>query len=377
MVNISGYKSKAPQILGILASLVVLPALPLLALPPTAANDGTRTIVTPNNNTFDITGGTRSGDRSNLFHSFNQFNLERNQVANFISQPGINNILGRVVGGNPSLINGLIQVTNGNSNLFLINPAGIVFGQNASLNVPASFTATTALAIGFGNNNLFTALGNNDYANLNGNPNYFIVSPLGMVNDNNLVVNSNQNFPLLRETTGDISQLGGRVDRVFRLSKPGNILSLEVNATELCQQVRGCPNGMLPDNWLLPAVELPRLLTLGVAALGVNPPNSPLPPANGLANSPAPNSPQPINPLQGQNLQNPSSALRVVLTGNSSPNQQPREPSIGNAPLPTGTTSVNASGGALPRYRYPFSVRKFCATGRRSSSYQSPGTFYS
>jgi large exoprotein involved in heme utilization and adhesion len=32
-----------------------------------------------------------------------------------------------------------------------MNPAGIVFGQNASLNVPAAFTATTANGISIGN----------------------------------------------------------------------------------------------------------------------------------------------------------------------------------------------------------------------------------
>ena len=48
------------------------------------------------------------------------------------------------MGGGPSVINGLIQVTGGNSNLFLINPVGIILGQDVPLNVPASFTATTA-----------------------------------------------------------------------------------------------------------------------------------------------------------------------------------------------------------------------------------------
>jgi large exoprotein involved in heme utilization and adhesion len=51
-----------------------------------------------------------------------------------------------------------------------MNPAGIVFGRNASLNVPADFTATTATGIGFGNNNWFNATGNNDYQNLIGTP---------------------------------------------------------------------------------------------------------------------------------------------------------------------------------------------------------------
>ncbi|MCZ0904558.1 filamentous hemagglutinin N-terminal domain-containing protein, partial [Microcoleus sp. HI-ES] len=115
----------------------------------TPATDGTNTQITPSGNQFNINGGQQSGDGANLFHSFQEFGLTQGQTANFISNPNIRNILGRVVGGDASLINGLIQITGGNSNLFLMNPAGIVFGTNASLNVPAAFTATTATGIGF------------------------------------------------------------------------------------------------------------------------------------------------------------------------------------------------------------------------------------
>lgn len=133
------------------------------------ATDGTGTTVTPvpvigipPPTRFDIQGGQLSGDRQNLFHSFQQFGLSQNQIANFISNPNIRNILARIGGGSPSLINGLIQVTGGNSNLLLMNPSGIIFGNNASLNVPAAFTATTATSIGFGSNS-FNATGTNNY----------------------------------------------------------------------------------------------------------------------------------------------------------------------------------------------------------------------
>ena len=116
------------------------------------ARDGVNTAVTTNGNTLNITGGQLSGDRSNLFHSFQQFGLNPNQIANFLSNPEIRNILGRVVGGDPSVINGLLKVSGGNSNLFLMNPAGIVFGANSRLDINGSFTATTANGIGFGNN---------------------------------------------------------------------------------------------------------------------------------------------------------------------------------------------------------------------------------
>jgi filamentous hemagglutinin family protein len=153
--------------LGLLSAIALQP---LHAQPITPANDGTGTVVTPNGNRFDIQEGSLSPDGANLFHSFQQFGLDSAQIANFLSLPSIRNILGRVVGGNPSLINGLIQVTGGNSNLFLMNPAGIIFGKDASLNVPASFTATTATGIGFGGNNWFNAFGNNNYQTLIGTP---------------------------------------------------------------------------------------------------------------------------------------------------------------------------------------------------------------
>jgi filamentous hemagglutinin family protein len=71
-------------------------------------------VVTQTNNTFDITGGTQAG--SKLFHSFEQLGLDMNQVANIFSDPNANisDILGRVVGGNASVINGSLQVTGGN-----------------------------------------------------------------------------------------------------------------------------------------------------------------------------------------------------------------------------------------------------------------------
>src|SRR4028119_1238109 len=144
------------------------------------AAEGTNTTVTrePQSGTagqptrFDIKGGQLSSDRQNLFHSFKEFGLSENQIANFISNPNIRNILAGIGGGNPSIINGLIQVTGGNSNLFLMNPSGIIFGNSASLNVPGSFTATTATGIGFGTNS-FNAVGTPNYTNLTGAPTSF------------------------------------------------------------------------------------------------------------------------------------------------------------------------------------------------------------
>jgi filamentous hemagglutinin family protein len=121
---------------------------PALAQSIRAAQDGTGTQVDRNGQRYTITGGAESRDRRNLFHSFEQLGLNEGEIATFLSNPDIQNILGRVTGGEASLINGLLQIRGGNSNLFLINPAGIIFGADARLDLPAAFTATTATGIG-------------------------------------------------------------------------------------------------------------------------------------------------------------------------------------------------------------------------------------
>ena len=103
------------------------------------------TVVTPNGTTLEITGGTTAGD-TNLFHSFENFSIPDGGITDFLNAPAITNILTRVTGGSPSDIQGLIRV-GGNANLFLINPNGIIFGQNARLDIGGSFIATTANAI--------------------------------------------------------------------------------------------------------------------------------------------------------------------------------------------------------------------------------------
>ncbi|MEK7762470.1 MAG: filamentous hemagglutinin N-terminal domain-containing protein, partial [Nitrospirota bacterium] len=108
---------------------------------------------------FNITGGTRAG--ANLFHSFGEFGVPANNIANFLNEtPNIatSNILGRVTGGNPSNIFGTIKTTDfGPANLYLMNPAGIVFGPNATLNVGGSVTFTTANNIRLADAGIFHA----------------------------------------------------------------------------------------------------------------------------------------------------------------------------------------------------------------------------
>jgi filamentous hemagglutinin family protein len=98
-------------------------------------------VVTPQGEKIQIEGGTTRGN--NLFHSFQEFSVPNDKEAVFNNADTIDNILSRVTGGKESVINGGIGA-NGSANVFLINPAGIIFGENAFLNVGGSFIGSTA-----------------------------------------------------------------------------------------------------------------------------------------------------------------------------------------------------------------------------------------
>jgi len=83
-------------------------------------------------------------EQSNLFHSFSQFNLHAGESAVFSGPETVQNIISRVTGQNVSWIDGTIESSIPNANLYLLNPAGIVFGKNANLDISGSFYVSTA-----------------------------------------------------------------------------------------------------------------------------------------------------------------------------------------------------------------------------------------
>lgn len=81
---------------------------------------------------------------NNLFHSFSEFSIETGKSATFTGPDAIENVISRVTGGDPSNIDGLLQSTINDANLYLLNPSGVLFGPNASLDVNGSFHVSTA-----------------------------------------------------------------------------------------------------------------------------------------------------------------------------------------------------------------------------------------
>ena len=92
-------------------------------------------------------GAIRDG---NLFHSFGEFNVGEGQGAYFANPALIENIFTRVTGTNVSNLLGTLGVL-GNANLFLINPNGVIFGPNASLDLQGSFVVSSAESFVFNN----------------------------------------------------------------------------------------------------------------------------------------------------------------------------------------------------------------------------------
>ncbi len=97
--------------------------------------------------------GTRIGN--NLFHSFEKFDLQAGEIATFSGDAGLENIFGRVTNGMVSHINGTIHSTIPEVAIFLLNPAGFIFGAQAQLDLQGTLVVTTGDTIDFKDKGVF------------------------------------------------------------------------------------------------------------------------------------------------------------------------------------------------------------------------------
>ncbi len=256
------YISATIQLLFVSCYLCLFPSFSLAQIVPDGSlgAESSRTVPdTINNLPSDrITGGATRG--SNLFHSFREFNVGEGRGAYFVNPNGIANIFTRVTGGNPSNILGTLGVL-GNSNLFLINPKGIVFGPNARLDLRGSFIGSTASGVVFDNGFEFSA------ANSNAVPLLAINIPVGLNFRENpgTIVNTSQAIgptPTLPPLPLEIpvsNKLGLAVNPGQTLALIGGDIQLQGgNLTAYTGQI------------LLGSVKSPGLVQFEPTALGLN-----------------------------------------------------------------------------------------------------------
>ena len=188
-----------------------------------SAQDSINTQVVEQDGRFEVHGGTFGDDARLLFHSFEQFNLGDGESVQFHVQPSVESIFGRIVNGLPSQINGLIEVSGAPTGLYLMNPAGVLFGSQAAINLNGDFTVLTSERLGF----------TQGYFDLSGYPNNVQGSvlqlhfdphaPGSIVNLGNLQVDSRYALSLIGHTVINQGTLGGGTITVAAVGHHPNV----------------------------------------------------------------------------------------------------------------------------------------------------------
>ena len=230
------------------------------------ATDGT-TATQVNGNAIAPTGaGTVNG--GNLYHSFSDFNVPQSGVIfntgnSAVNGADVRNIINRVTGDNPSAVLGTIESRQAfpNANLYLMNPNGIVFGQNARLDIGGSFHATTGTGLGFENGTF--NVDKNSLSFPSGDPKtirFAVSQPAGLINQGNLAVDTGKsitftggsiiNTGILTAPSGNIALTSVAGNSQVELRSPDAVLGLQVT------------NNAVPTNWNGKITELPKLAEL-------------------------------------------------------------------------------------------------------------------
>ncbi|MGC1309913.1 MAG: CHAT domain-containing protein [Phormidesmis sp.] len=250
-----------------LALLPILSFFPQKALAQlvSPAVDSPYTSVTTEGSYIQIEGGVQI--EKTLFHRFDSFSLGSQSTADFVTPAAVQSVIGQVSGGQASYIDGRLQVSGSDASLYLLNPAGVLFGPNARLNLGGSLTVTTADRVGFGDAWLDVA-STRDYQNLSGAPTAYQFNAdatSAIVNQANLAVAQQQAIRLIGGdvvNTGTLSAPAGEIsltavtgDSLVRLNAEGALLGVEVAAEDL--SLVGFAAGAIAP------LALPELLTGG------------------------------------------------------------------------------------------------------------------
>ena len=190
----------------------------LAQITPDSTLGAESSVVTPTNidgrTTERIDGGATRG--ANLFHSFEKFSVPTGGAAYFNNAANIQNIFSRVTGTSVSNIDGLLRA-NSTANLFLLNPNGIIFGPNASLNIGGSFLASTASQLNFADGTNFSATPHST------TPLLTVSVPIGLQYGGN--AGSIQNLSQASNSSGE--RVGLQVQQGFTLALLGGDVRLE------------------------------------------------------------------------------------------------------------------------------------------------------
>ena len=173
------------------------------------------------------TQGTMVGN--NLFHSFSTFNINTGERALFTGPASTSSIVSRVTGASSSTIDGVLDHNMPSASFWLLNPNGIIFGQNASLPTMGAFHASTADYVLLQDGGRFgadTSLPENTVLTV-ANPSAFgfIGSSPGSiaVQDSRLIVEDGTGLSLVG---GDIDIRGGTTGQLVADSGEVNVVSV-------------------------------------------------------------------------------------------------------------------------------------------------------
>ncbi|MEQ8468607.1 two-partner secretion domain-containing protein [Coleofasciculus sp. E1-EBD-02] len=241
-----------------IATFFFIPCYPVLAqITPDSTLGAEGSSILPDGVVIDgvtadlIQDGASRG--SALFHSFLEFNINEGQRVYFANPDGIEAIFSRVTGTDPSDILGTLGV-NGAADLFLINPNGILFGENAQLDIRGSFVGSTANGVVFENGTIFSA------TNPEAPPLLTINVPLGLQygNQNPAAITNSGNL----EVGGNLTLVGGTISSTGQLAAPAGHLEIAaVNGDATVQDGLAQSAILLANNNLI--LEESQLVTAG------------------------------------------------------------------------------------------------------------------